>query len=236
LLGRGLGPAATLGAEGDIRPKLLALQEGWHPLTRAVAPLEAAGLDDVVEREAGDWQVLYCMAEWPGPPRVIGLLVLPKTPETIAPGGLGVNLLRGIISGLPDIPADWLTERFADSARLGGPQEVDDMWLRDTHRAAERELAKRPRANQGFGEAFYARIARDAVSLRHKHVYAALQMEYAQDDPRPSHRRARPITIGMLKQWVSTARHSFGFLAPGMFAPTERLTEYEKGTTDGPEE
>lgn len=214
---------------GDIRKTQLEAQKGWHPLASAVGPLEAGPLDDVVLKEHGDWVALYCIgtAEWPGPSRVVGLLVLPRDSGAIAAGGLGVNLLRGIISGLPKVAADWLTERFAVSARRGG-QEVLEEWVRNTRRAVEDAMAKRPQSNQGFGGGFYARIARDAVSLRHKNVYSALQVKYLQDDPRPEHRRDRPITVGMMKQWIRTARHRFGFLEPGVFAPTASLVAYEE--------
>jgi hypothetical protein len=222
---------------GDIRDKLLDVQVGFRPLTKAVAPLEGR-LEDFVAREVDGWLVLTCIAfpHWPGPPRAVGLMVVPMDVDAIPPAGLNANLLRRMTTGINDQLAEWLTSEFEEAARRGGA-EPDDKRVRSTRRAVESELAKRPKATtrRTFGEAFYAKVARDAIDAgRAGHqVLAKLATRYARSDPRPKHRQKTPITDRTVKGWIHTARNGYRFLPEaslghGVWAPTPELVGFEE--------
>jgi hypothetical protein len=213
----------------------------------AAAAAVADRFDDEVERRGieslNGWRVLIGLAH-PGKEavgRIVGFLVVPADTANIAPGGLSHRQLRDAITGLADLGADVDLERwhrvFERTGTEGSPQRE-----RDLKRELRRLGAKQPGGRGApYDEAFYARVAWDAIELAEKGrgsaVVNALLGRYEKSDPRPKQRRGRPITYATVKGWHEKAK-DLGFLPrPGrkgvrVTAATERLVAFTRGRED----
>ena len=201
-------------------------------------------LGDEAERQWSEsldgWRVLIGLAH-PGKEvvaRIVGFLVVPADPSNIPPGGLSHRQLRDAITGLADLGAEVDLERWRRVFDRAGT-EVTLQRERDLKRELRRLGAKQPGGRGApYDEAFYARVAWDAIELAEKGrgsaVVNALLERYEKSDPRPKGRRGRPITYATVKGWHEKAK-DLGFLPrPGrkgvrVTAATERLVAFTEG-------
>jgi hypothetical protein len=172
--------------------------------------------------------------------RIVTFFVVPSDPSDIPQGGLSHRQLREAITGLADLGADVSLERWQKAfGSLGRP------WTPEVEKPLKRELRRLGR-KQGHGgrgnpypDAFYARVAWDAVELAQKgrqgDVINALELNYAKPggDPRPKERRKKPITYATVKGWYEQAKDRGFLVKPGrkgvrVTAATERLIAFTR--------
>jgi hypothetical protein len=213
----------------------------------AAATAAADRFDDEVERRGiaslDGWRVLIGLAH-PGKEavaRIVGFLVVPADTASIERGGLSHRQLRDAITGLADLGADVDLERWRRLFERTGTEPTPQRE-RELKRALRRLGGKQPGGRGApYDEAFYARVAWDAIELAQKGhggaVVNALLERYVKSDPRPKQRRGRPITYATVKGWHEKTK-DLGFLPrPGrkgvrVTAATEQLVAFTRGRED----
>jgi len=214
---------------------------------KRVAGETADRLEDLRTLHLGDgWDALVGFAYSDPHPvaRIVALLVVPADPRDIPVGGLSHRQLREAITGLADLGADVSLERWQRAfGSLGRP------WTPEVEKPLKKELRRLGR-KQGPGgrgnpypDAFYARVAWDAVELAQKgrqgDVINALELRYAKPggDPRPKERREQRIMYATVKGWYEQAKDRGFLVKPGrkgvrVTAATERLVAFTRGRED----